>query len=169
MEAPLPPEGQHPRSHRHVPTSSPLRHHSPCRPPVRAQDDAARRLAEKLTADGATAFANRQVDTLMSTYESTAHITAYLRDNEGGIKEQSYNSYETIRALYNDLFKDEGPIEAHNTVDYAKFIGADLLLISGTFEVTKDGKTQQLPFTQLRHKVGENWRILHLDLLLMLP
>jgi hypothetical protein len=127
--------------------------------PARGDDPKARSVAEEVTAVGAKAMEGRDLDGMMATYDAPAKVSIFLREGDGTLKEQPYEGYEAIRGLYASLFEKDSPIKAKNEVDEARFLGADFLLITGTFEATQDGKTSRFPFVQLRRKVGESWRV----------
>ena len=68
------------------------------------------------------------------------------------------------------LFKDEhGTIQAKNTVEYAKLLAPDLLVIAGTFEPNQlADKPIKVPFYQVRVKQGDKW-LIHSVRIFVLP
>ena len=69
-----------------------------------------------------------------------------------------------IESLYRDLFKDaKEQTTSKNTVEYARFVGADLMVIHGVFQPNVD-KQGKFPFVQMRLKQGEKWVIKNLQL-----
>ena len=66
-----------------------------------------------------------------------------------------------VERFYRDMFKDPNEkTNARNTVEFAKYLAPDFLVIEGTFEPNIDkGKYS---FTQERVKVDGKWLILSL-------
>ena len=49
-------------------------------------------------------------------------------------RSRSTDGREEIEKLYADLFKNPDTIQSKNTVEYAKLLAPDILVIAGTFE-----------------------------------
>ncbi len=128
-------------------------------------EDEARHLAVKLTTAGAAMFDARDVKGLVQTYNEDARIEVISRDKDnGGLKTDTKVGRVEIEALYQDLFKPDQTIHARNNVDYARYVGHDLLAIGGTFISDTEAETPlKLPFIQVRSKSGGEWRIVSLQ------
>lgn len=126
-----------------------------------AQDATA--TATRLLEAGSATFDTKDAAAMAATYTDDAHITLYST-NDSSLKTQHYRGNEQIQKLYTDLFKDSGPITSRNVVEYARFVGPDVLLIGGTFEPDLGGSLI-LQFVQVRiQEEGGVWRIQNLQL-----
>lgn len=136
---------------------------------VRAQNADAMELAKKLTTDGALTFETRNAQAMADSYTDGAEVFLVSQNkNTGQLKVEPRRGRAAIEALYADFFKDGQLIQAKNHVDHAKFVTPDLLLITGTFEITKGESTWKLPFVQVRAKQGEKWLLNSVRLFLSL-
>ncbi len=129
---------------------------------VRAQNgkhDAAMTLARKLTEEGAATFSKADARAMAAYYTEDAIVFLQNKQNdEHTVKE--YDGRTEIEGLYADLFKEKGTIQAHNTVDYARFLSHDVLVIGGIFEPNQLAeKPLKVPFYQVRVKRGDKWLI----------
>jgi ketosteroid isomerase-like protein len=130
--------------------------------PARAQEsgDEAMKLASKLTEEGAATFSKADAKAMAAYYAENAIVFMQSKNDEGhSVKE--YDGKAEIERLYADLFKNEhGTIRAKNTVEYARLLAPDLLVIAGTFEPNQlADKPMKVPFYQVRVKQGEKWLI----------
>jgi ketosteroid isomerase-like protein len=133
-----------------------------------ARGDEALDLAKKLTTEGARLFAAKNAAALTDTYTEDARVELLSReDSTGSLKREARTGKSEVRALYDDLFKDNETIEARNDVAYARFVGNDMLLIVGTFEMTSGGKTMKLPFVQARVRQDGQWLMVSVQLFLV--
>jgi hypothetical protein len=130
-----------------------------------ASDPAALEAAKKVTEAGAKMFAVKDAAGLAGTYADGAQLTLYTRDNPGAaFRRETKSGYAEILKIYEDMFKDTNAFQAKNIVEHARFLGEDMLLITGTFELSSGGNTGRYPFVQVRVKQGEAWKIMALDL-----
>jgi len=121
--------------------------------------DEAIKLAKKLTEEGAATFNTANAKAMADYYTADAKVTLHGR-NDQGFSAKEYDGREEIQGLYADLFKDRGTIRSKNTVEYAKLLASDVLVIAGTFEPNLDAdKPLKVPFYQVRHKRGDKWLI----------
>jgi hypothetical protein len=126
--------------------------------PVSAQNsDEAMQLAKKLTEEGATTFNTANPKAMAAFY--TEDATVFLQTkNESGVSVKEYSGRAEIERLYADLFKDHDTIQSKNTVEYARLLAPDILVIAGTFEPNlKAANALKIPFYQVRIKQGEKW------------
>jgi hypothetical protein len=127
--------------------------------PVRAEDSPASRneamqLATKLTAVGAATYDSHDAAAMAAYYTAHARVKMVSKDEEG-YKVTLYNGRAEIEKLYAGLFKNDHPTHAKNTVEYARFIAPDMLLITGTFE--PDAGSIKVPFVQMRVNHNGQW------------
>ncbi len=126
--------------------------------PAKGQNvDDAMQLARKLTDEGAATFNTLNAKAMADYYTDTATIFLEIKDQSGhSIKE--YTGREEIEKSYADLFKNPDTVQGKNTVEYAKLVAPDILVIAGTFVPNmKDPKPLKVPFYQVRVKHGEKW------------
>ena len=130
--------------------------------PVQGQDPGggkAMNLATKLTEQGAATFNTADAKAMAAYYTPDAKVILQGR-GEDGLTVKVYDGREAIERLYADVFKDRGTIQSKNTVEYARLLTSDILVIAGTF--VPDQNTAQplkVPFYQVRVKQGDKWLI----------
>jgi hypothetical protein len=127
--------------------------------PVRADESpAARReamqLARKLTTAGAATYDSHDAAAMAALYTTNATVKMVGKGEEG-YKVTLYNGRAEIEKLYASLFKNDQPTRAKNTVEYARFIAPDMLLITGRFE--PDAGSIKVPFVQVRVNHHGQW------------
>jgi hypothetical protein len=129
-------------------------------PTARAQDsDEALRLAKKLTEEGSITFDTANAQAMSAYYTGDAKIFLQSKD-QNGIAVKEYTGRDEIEAFYKDLFKDGGTIRSKNTVDYAKKLNAETLVIAGTFIPNQAAPDpMSIPFYQVRVKQDDKWLI----------
>lgn len=130
--------------------------------------DEAMKLARKLTEEGAATFSKADAKAMAAYYTENAIVFLQGKGDDGySVKE--YDGQAEIERLYADFFKEPGTIRAKNTVDHAKLLAPDLLVITGTFEPNQlAAKPMKLPFYQVRVKQGEKW-LIHSVRIFLLP
>jgi hypothetical protein len=132
---------------------------------LRAQDKDAKTVAQEVLDKGSALFDTRDAVAMAATYTEDAELLWIDKDSTTGeIKVSVKKDRSEIESLYRDLFKDaKEKTTSKNTVEYARFVGADLMVIHGAFQpdVDKQGK---FPFVQMRLKQGEKWVIKNLQL-----
>jgi uncharacterized protein (TIGR02246 family) len=121
--------------------------------------DEAMKLAAKLTDEGAATFSKGDAKAMAASYTEDALVFLQGKnDSQHSVKE--YDGRAEIEAFYADYFKEHREIRAKNTVEYARFLADDILVIAGTFEPNQlDEKPMKLPFYQVRVKQGDRWLI----------
>jgi hypothetical protein len=130
-----------------------------------ASDPAALEAAKKVTDAGAKMFAVKDAAGLAATYADGAQLTLFSRENpDAAFRRETRSGYAEILKVYEDMFKDSNTIEARNVVEHARFLGSDMLLITGTFELSSGGNVGRYPFVQVRVKHGDAWKIMAIDL-----
>jgi hypothetical protein len=132
-----------------------------------AQDDAqAKALAQAVLDKGAAIFDQRDAKAMADTYLDAGQITLISRDSDSGkLKLEVVSGHAAIEKGYSDIFKDRQPDhKARNTVESARFMGPNTLLISGRFALHAP-QGDVIQFVQIRTKVGDDWKIVTMQLL----
>ena len=132
---------------------------------ARAEDQDAKTLAQGILDKGAALFDKRDAAAMAATYTEDAQLEWIEKDSAaGGIKIDVKKGREEIEAVYRDLFKDaKEATTSKNTVEFAKFIGSELMVIEGDFQPNAANEAR-FHFVQLRLKQGDKWLIRSLQL-----
>ena len=135
-----------------------------------ASAEDAKAIAVKVTNAGAVLFDARDSKGLSLTYAEDARLEIISRDKDtGDLKTETRVGRAEIEAYYQQHFKSDSPIHARNQVEYARLLDPDLLTISGIFEPnTESSEAFKLPFNQVRARQNGEWRIVSLQLFIML-
>ena len=132
---------------------------------ARADDEDAKTLAQGILDKGAALFDKRDAAAMAATYTEDAQLEWIEKDSaSGGIKIDTKKGREEIEAVYRDLFKEsKEATTSKNTVEYARFVGSEFLVIEGDFQpnVANEGRFH---FIQLRLKQGDKWLMRSLQL-----
>jgi len=132
------------------------------------QDDEARAMAlAKDTLDrGAALFDKRDAAAMAATYIETAQIILIKRASDtDNIVVETRDGRAAIEKGYGEVFKDRLPEHrSRNTVESARFLSTDLLMIRGRFAMNREqGDTVQ--FVQVRAREGDQWKIVTMQLM----
>ena len=132
---------------------------------ARAEDDA-KAVAVKTTAAGAALFDARDAKGLAATYTDDARIDIYSKEqNSAALKIETKVGRAEIQAYYEELFKNSAAIHAKSTIESARRIDDDLMIFTGVFEPNNESaESLKLPFTQVRSRQGDAWKIVSLQL-----
>ncbi len=131
--------------------------------------DEATTLAVKLTEEGAATFDKFSAKAMADYYTEDAVVVLMTRD-ESGFKNQVRRGRADIEAFYADVFKKPETIKSKNTVEYAKLIAPDVLVIAGTFDTnTLKPDSPKIPFYQVRVKQGDKWLMSSLRIFFVPP
>jgi ketosteroid isomerase-like protein len=130
-----------------------------------AADLDAKQLAQAILTKGATLFDTRDAAAMAATYIEDAELSLVIKDKATGTyKVQVTRGRSAIERGYQNIFKDRKPgTTSRNVVEYAHFVGTDLLIIHGTFTLDV-GQEGSFPFVQVRAKQREKWLIINLQL-----
>ena len=132
---------------------------------VPARGDEAMDIAKKVTSEGASMISAKDLEAIVRTYAEDSQVELISRnDATGGLKRDQHTGKGEIRKLYQELFKTDGSINARNVVETARFVGPDLLLITGTFEASAGGNSSVFPFVQVRTKRDGAWLLTHVQI-----
>jgi hypothetical protein len=139
---------------------------------ARADDkaDDAKAIAVKVTTAGAAMFDARDAKGLAMTYTDDARLEVFGKDREtGSLKVETKVGRAEIEGYYESLFKNTGEIHAKNTVEHARRLDADLITFSGVFEPNAESaEPLKVPFTQVRTREGDAWKIVSLQIFIVL-
>lgn len=129
-----------------------------------AADSDARQLAQDILTRGAALFDTRDAAAMAATFTEDAECSLYLRDKETGkYKVQVNRGRSAIEQSYQNIFKTRKPgTMSRNVVEFAHFVGSDLLIIHGTFTLDIN-QGVAFPFVQVRAKQGDKWLVHNLQ------
>jgi ketosteroid isomerase-like protein len=129
-----------------------------------ADDTDAKKLAQDILTKGAALFDARDAAAMAATYMEDAEAVLVIKDKDTGMyKTQVSRGRSAIERGYQNIFKDRKQgTKARNVVEYAHFVGTDLLIIHGAF-APDVSEGVSFPFVQVRTKHGDKWMILSLQ------
>ncbi len=88
--------------------------------------------------------------------------------DEHGITVKEYSGREEIEKFYAGLFKNPGTIQSKNTVEFARLLAPDILVIAGTFVPNESAANPlKVPFYQVRIKRADKWLIHNLRIFVL--
>jgi hypothetical protein len=125
----------------------------------------AKALAQEILTKGAALFDTRDAAAMAATYTEDARLSLVAKDKDtGAYKVDVKEGRSAIEAAYRDLFKDQNEkTTSRNTVEFARLLAPDLLIIEGDFEPDV-AKGDKFTFVQERTKQGDRWLITSLRL-----
>ena len=133
-----------------------------------AAEPDAKALAQDILTKGAALFDTRDAAAMAATYTDDAEVVVFAKDKDTDTyKAQVTRGRSAIQRGYQDLFKDrKAGTTSRNVVEFAHFVGTDLLIIHGTFtlDVSQGGS---FPFVQVRAKQGDKWLLMSLQLFIV--
>ena len=130
-----------------------------------ADDEAqARKIAEKVTTDGAAIFDTLDAHDMAATYDEKGVLTVFRREKES-IEREAHEGRAKVEAAYAELFKSPETIKSRNVVEHARLITPDLLTIDGTFDMnTLKPDSIKVSFHQVRREQGGKWLVLSMEI-----
>lgn len=132
-----------------------------------ADETEAKKQAEDILTKGSALFDTRDAAAMTATYTEDAGLSLISKDKgTGKYKTDNSRGRVEVERFYQDFFKDRKPgTTSRNLVEFARFVGSDLLIIHGRF--TPDvGQGDSFPFVQVRVKEGDKWLITGLQVFL---
>jgi ketosteroid isomerase-like protein len=131
-----------------------------------AQDGNALILAKDTLDRGAALFDTRDAAAMAATYVEDAEIILIKRDSDTNrISVETRRGRAAIEKGYADIFKDRLPEHrSRNTVETARFLGRDLLLVKGRFALNRD-QGDSVEFVQIRAREGDQWKVVTMQLM----
>ncbi|MBX6314610.1 MAG: hypothetical protein IRY99_17105 [Isosphaeraceae bacterium] len=134
---------------------------------TRAQEPDARKLAQEILDKGAALFDTRDAAAMAATYTEDAKIFWVGKNQDTGQYQIDVKDGRSqIEDLYRNLFKDRKRTTSRNTVEFARFVAPDLLVIQGYFEPDIH-RADKFPFVQVRVKQGDKWLMMSLRLFVL--
>jgi hypothetical protein len=122
-----------------------------------AQEADAKKLAQAILDKGSALYDTHNAAAMAATYTDDAKILWYSKTDTGTIEVGIKSGRSEIEDLYRDMFKDPNEkTTSRNTVDYARLVSPELLVIHGVFEPNV-ANTGKYPFVQVRVKEGDKW------------
>ncbi len=132
-------------------------------------DDAKAVAVAKETLDkGAALFDKRDAAAMAATYIETAQVIVIKRasDTDRVVTEIRSGRAE-IEKAYAEIFKDRLPEhKSRNTVESARLLSPDMLLIQGRFSLNID-QGDSIRFVQIRTREGDQWKVVTMQLMEM--
>ena len=123
--------------------------------------------ARALLDKGAALFDSRNAAAMAATYIEDGSIVVIKRQHNatrGEVELQSFHGRAQIESGYADVFKELAPeYRSRNTVDFARYLGPNLLLIQGRFALNRD-QGDSIQFVQVRARVDADWKIVSMQL-----
>jgi RNA polymerase sigma factor (sigma-70 family) len=135
----------------------------PAARPAAPPKSEAETIAETFLKAGSDLFDAKNAAALAATYTEDAEILLVGR-KDGQHDEGTKRGRAEIEPFYRDLFADAGAIDSENTVEFARLISPDVLVVHGRFR--PDTGKPEWPFVQMRVKQGDRWLISKLWLFL---
>lgn len=126
-------------------------------------DQAAMKLAKELTSHGIELFIKGDGAGLAAQYVDDAEIVMTTFEAFGAPTIQVTTGKDEIAKVYQTA-GSLGKMSPVNDVHFARFITPEILHIAGVFSITDQGETKRYPFTQIRKKDGDKWKIVTLEL-----
>jgi hypothetical protein len=135
--------------------------------PARADEEGeAMKLAQKLTTEGAATYDTKDAKAMAAYHTEDSTVTIYSKDKDTGqVKLDVKRGRAEIEQLYADMFKNAGTIKSKNTVELARLIEDEMLVIYGTFQPDINDQIR-VQFFQVRVKQGEKWLMTNVQLFL---
>jgi ketosteroid isomerase-like protein len=114
---------------------------------------------------GAQLYNAKDAKGLADTYTADAEI-AIVSKKPGELKTEFKHGHAEIEPYYRGLFENAGRIEAKNTIEYARLLDRDMVLVAGVFQPDIHDKLK-VPFVQVRVKQGDRWLIMSMRIFLV--
>lgn len=129
-------------------------------------DDRALAVAREVLDRGAELFDARDAAAMAETFLEESHVIVIKRaSNSTELTTEIVSGREEIQKGYADLFKDRDPSHrARNTVEQARWLTPDLLLIQGRFALNVE-QGDLLQFVQVRARDGDQWKVATMQLM----
>jgi hypothetical protein len=137
--------------------------------PPAAPPEGARELAQQILTQGAALFDKRDAAAMAATYLEDGQLTLIGKDKEtDAYKAETHRGRASIENTYARLFQDRpATAVSRNVVEAAHYVGPDILIIHGTFQLDTSTARDPVPFLQVRVKQDDAWRILSLQVFVL--
>ncbi|QDV38760.1 RNA polymerase sigma factor [Tautonia plasticadhaerens] len=127
---------------------------APARRPVEPPQSEAERIAGEFLDAGSELFDAKDAPRLADTYATDGEIHL-ISKNGGEVRTDVKRGRAAVEQFYADLFRKAGSIDSENTVEFARQISPDVLVVNGRFR--PNAGERELPFVQMRVKQGDRW------------
>ena len=128
-----------------------------------ALDSAAMKLAKELTDAGTRMFAAGDGVGLAAQYADNAELVEKTVEAVGPPTVKIRRGKEAISKIYENV-SNLTKFNLTNEVHFARHVTPDTLFIAGDLLMNENGVTKRLPFSQVRVKSGDSWKIVCLEL-----
>jgi len=137
-------------------------------PTLAADADAdARKIAEKVTTEGAALFDTFDARAMAATYAEDAVLILFEK-KDGKVVRDVREGRAAIEAAYAEVFKNPETVKSRNMVDRARLVSHDVLTIDGTFDInTLKPDSVKVPFHQVRRAKDGKWAIASMEIYLL--
>ena len=122
-----------------------------------APQSEAEQIASRVLKAGSDLFDAKNAGALAATYTDDGMVHLISKSEDQQYKDDIKRGRADIEQFYRDLFREAGPIDSENTIEFARLIAPDLLVIHGRFR-PNIGQSE-IPFVQMRVKQGPEWLI----------
>jgi ketosteroid isomerase-like protein len=139
--------------------------------PAHSRDDApqldqeAVNVARQVLDKGSQLYNAKDAEALAATYTEDAEV-AIVSKKPGELKTEFKRGRAEIEELYRSVFATGNSFTSKYTIEYARMLDQDMLLIAGVFEPDLGGNLK-VPFVQVRVKQGDRWLMTSLRLFLI--
>jgi hypothetical protein len=136
--------------------------------PTLAQEPDTKKSAQEILDKGSAIFDTHDAAAMAATYLEDSRLLITGKNNDTGAYDLSVKEGRSqVEEFYRDLWKDSSEkTTSKNTVEFARFVSPDVLIIYGTFE-PNTAKGDKYSFVQTRIKKGDKWLIQTLQLFLV--
>lgn len=131
--------------------------------PKAAAKSEAEGIAEGFLKAGSDLFDAKDAARLAATYTEDGEILL-VGQRDGESTEDAKRGRDAIEEFYRDYFRAVETIDSENTVEAARLISPDVIVVHGRFR--PDSGKPEWPFVQLRVKRGDRWLMSRLWLFL---
>jgi hypothetical protein len=130
-----------------------------------ADDGEAIALATTILNKGAALYDKKDAAAMAATYTEDGRILWYEKDKDTGeLKLSEKKGRSEVEGLYRSAFDGASePSTSRNTVQHARFVTPDILIIQGVFQ-PNTANAGTYPFVQVRNKKGDRWLVKTLQL-----
>jgi ketosteroid isomerase-like protein len=133
-----------------------------------AAEQDAKKVAQDILTEGAALYDTRDAAAMADSYAEDAELSLVGKDKDTGTYKASVTrGRSAIERFYHNLYRGEkSGTTSRNVVEFAHFVGDDLLIIHGTFQ-PDISHGRPIPFVQVRAKKGDKWLIMNMQLFLV--
>lgn len=120
-------------------------------------------IAEGFLKKGSDLFDAKNAAGLAATYTEDGEVLIVSK-RDGETTEEARRGRAAIEGFYGDYFRIADTLDSENTVETARLIAPDVIIVHGRFR--PDAGKPEWPFVQMRVKRGDRWLMSRLWLFL---